>query len=87
MIDNKGNVVFEMGKNKKKAEPVSTAKQQTLEERISKFKEYIGKASLYDLNDLKYKSRMDALCREAGPEISEELTQIHNKRMMELADA
>lgn len=87
VIDNKGNVVFEMGKNKKKAEPVSTAKQQTLEERISKFKEYIGKASLYDLNDLKYKSRMDALCREAGPEISEELTQIHNKRMMELADA
>lgn len=61
--------------------------QQTLKERISKFKEYIGKANLYDLNDLKYKSRMDALCREAGPEISEELTQIHNKRMMELADA
>lgn len=87
VIDNKGNIVFEMGKNKKKTEPVSTAKPQTLEERIVKFKEYISKASLYDLNDLKYKSRMDALCREAGPEISEELTQIHNKRMMELADA
>lgn len=71
--------------NNTPAQPI--AKQQTLEERISKFKEYISKASLYDLNDLKYKSRMDALFREAGPEISEELTQIHNKRMMELADA
>lgn len=61
--------------------------QPTLQERIAKFKEYIAKASIYDLHDVKYKNKMDALCKEAGPEIAEELTNIHNNRMVELANA
>lgn len=68
-------------------QPPAAKPQPTLQERIAKFKEYIAKASLYDLNDVKYKNKMDALCKEAGPEIAEELTNIHNKRMVELANA
>lgn len=68
-------------------QPPATKSQPTLQERIAKFKEYIAKASLYDLNDVKYKNKMDALCKEAGPEIAEELTNIHNNRMVELANA
>ena len=68
-------------------QPPVAKPQPTLQERIAKFKEYIAKASLYDLNDIKYKNKMDALCKEAGPEIAEELTNIHNNRMVELANA
>lgn len=67
--------------------PPAAKPQPTLQERIAKFKEYIAKASLYDLNDIKYKNKMDALCKEAGPEIAEELTNICNKRMVELVNA
>ena len=69
-------------------EPLAPIKAPlSLSERIGNFKEYISKATLYDLNDVKYKNKMDALCKEAGPEIAEDLTEIHNRRMMELADA
>lgn len=61
--------------------------QPTLEERVDKFKEYISTATLYDLNDVRYKNKMDALCKEAGPEIAQRLTELHNNRMVELADA
>ena len=44
-------------------------------------------ATLYDLNDVRYKNKMDALCKEAGPEIAQRLTELHNNRMVELADA
>ena len=65
----------------------SVKAQPSLEERIEKFKEYIVMATLYDLNDVRYKNKMDALCKEAGPEIAQRLTELHNNRMMELADA
>lgn len=70
-----------------KQQPPATKPQPTLQERIAKFKEYISKATIYDLHDTKYKNKMDALCKEAGPEIAEELTNIHNNRMVELANA
>ncbi len=65
----------------------SVKAQPSLEERIEKFKEYIVMATLYDLNDVRYKNKMDALCKEAGPEIAQRLTELHNNRMVELADA
>lgn len=96
IVDNHGNVVFSTKSKKtptqpqapkQQPQPQTTKPQPTLQERIAKFKEYISKATIYDLHDTKYKNKMDALCKEAGPEIAEELTNIHNNRMVELANA
>lgn len=57
-----------------------TPKQKTLEERIEDFKKYIGATTLEDMNSEKYKKAFNALCKLAGPEKAEELTNIHNNR-------
>ena len=55
-------------------------KQKTLDERIEDFKKYIATTTLEDMNGDKYKKAFNTLCKLAGPEKAEELTQIHNNR-------
>ena len=67
---------------------VNTAPTQpkSLGERIADFKKFLSSANLETLNSPKYKDKLNALCREAGPEIAEELTDLHNKRFMQLQE-
>ncbi len=55
-------------------------KAKTLEERIESFKQYINTTSLEDMNSDKYRNALNSLCKLAGAERAEELTNIHNNR-------
>lgn len=55
-------------------------KQKTLGERIAAFRKYLETTTLEDMNSDKYKKTFNELCKLAGPEKAEELTQIHNNR-------
>lgn len=87
IVNNKGEIVFSLDKKKRPAAPKQpepaphpAPKQKTLEERIEDFKKYIGTTTLEDMNSEKYKKAFNALCKLAGPDKAEELTNIHNNR-------
>lgn len=54
--------------------------QKTLDERIAAFRKYLETTTLEDMNGDKYKKAFNTLCKLAGSEKAEKLTQIHNTR-------
>lgn len=66
--------------------PAQQPKAPTIEERINNFKNLISKASLEQLNSDNYKQKFNAFCLELGAEKSEELTKLHNDRMLALME-
>ena len=66
--------------------PAQAPKQPTIDERINNFKNLINKASLEQLNSDNYKQKFNAFCLELGAEKSEELTKLHNDRMIALTE-
>ena len=57
------------------------------QKRINNFKNLINKASLEQLNSDNYKQKFNAFCLELGAEKAEELTKLHNDRMLSLAQS
>lgn len=85
IINNKGEIVFSIDPKKRPAAPKQpetppAPKQTTLSERIEDFKKYISSATLEEMNSDKYKKAFKTLCKLAGPQKAEKLTQIHNTR-------
>lgn len=66
--------------------PAQQPKTPTIEERINNFKNLISKASLEQLNSDNYKQKFNAFCLELGAEKAEELTKLHNDRMIALTE-
>lgn len=61
-------------------------KPQTLDERVAAFKAFMQKATLEQMNSDNYKAKFNALCKELGADKSDELTILHNDRMLALAE-
>lgn len=61
-------------------------KQATLTDRVASFKAFMQKATLDQLNSDSYKQKFNALCKELGAEKADELTMLHNDRMIALTE-
>lgn len=62
------------------------AKPISLEQRVENIKKLISEASLESLNGENYKKKFNAFCKEAGPEIAEELVQLQSNRFLQLQE-
>lgn len=65
-------------------QPSSPAKEQSIDDKIKNFKEFIKSAKLEELNGEKYKTKFNYLCKAVGEVEAEELLNLHNDRIVEL---
>jgi hypothetical protein len=61
-------------------------KTPTLDDRVAAFKAFMQKATLEQMNSDNYKQKFNALCKELGADKADELTTLHNNRMIDLAE-
>lgn len=68
------------------ANPQPEANPISLEQRVENIKKLISEATLESLNGENYKKKFNAFCKEAGPEIAEQLVQLQNNRFLQLQE-